>query len=291
MKYIVVTGMAGAGKTTSLRAMEDIGIYCVDNLPPQLMPQLFDIHKNQIADENDRIAVVADVRSLTMFGTKPVDMLEFVDNRDIYMVFLDASDEEIINRYKMTRRRHPLLGEGCTSLAEAIELDRELMAPLRERADFVIDTSLLSTAQLRNHIQEIFTRTDGDKIVVNVSSFGFKYGAPTDADLVFDVRCLPNPHYIDELREQTGLDAGVRDYVMDSPLTEGFLQKTFEFLDYMLPLYCNEEHKSQIGIAVGCTGGKHRSVAMAQAIYEHITAAGYLTVVYHRDIQKKKFNY
>ncbi len=292
MQFIVITGMSGAGKSTSIHAMEDIGVYCVDNLPPELMQQLFEICAKQSKDEGERIAIVADVRSLTMFGDKPGDMLDTLGNSDVRMIFLDASDEEIINRYKMTRRRHPLLGdEDCGSLAEAIAKERELLAPLKSRADFVVDSSLLSSTQLRSRIQELFAQNSGEKLVVNVTSFGFKYGMPTDVDLVFDVRCLPNPFYEAELKEQTGLDAGVRDFVMDSPLTEGFLKRVFDFLDYMLPLYCNEEHKSQLGIAVGCTGGKHRSVAMAQAIHEHIAAAGYLTVVNHRDIQRKKFNY
>ncbi len=292
MQFIVITGMSGAGKSTCIHAMEDIGVYCVDNLPPELMQQLFEICTQQNREEGDRIAIVADVRSLTMFGDKSASMLELLGNSDVRMVFLDASDEEIINRYKMTRRRHPLLGEGdCGSLAEAIAKERQLMEPLKSRADFVLDSSLLSATQLRSRIQELFAQTSGEKLVVNVTSFGFKYGMPTDVDLVFDVRCLPNPFYEAELKELTGLDAPVRNFVMDSPLTEGFLKLVFDFLDYMLPLYCNEEHKSQLGIAIGCTGGKHRSVAMAQAIHEHIASSGYLTMVNHRDIQRKKFNY
>ena len=291
MQFIVITGMSGAGKSNAIHALEDLGVYCIDNLPPELMHQLFEICARQSGKDGERIAIVADVRSLSWFSANSQDLLSSMEQNDVQMIFLDSSDEEIINRYKMTRRRHPLLGEGANSLAEANEQERELLAPLKNRAAYVVDTSLLSAAQLRSRVQELFAQNSGEKLVVNCSSFGFKYGIPTDADLVFDVRCLPNPFYVEELREQTGLDAPVRDYVMDSPLTEGFLQRIFDFLDYMLPLYSNEEHKSQLGIAIGCTGGKHRSVAIAQAVYEHISKAGYLTVVNHRDIQRKKFNH
>lgn len=291
MQFIVISGMSGAGKSIAIHALEDLGVYCIDNLPPELMQQLFEICGKQDAKEGERIAIVADVRSLTWFSSNSQDMLTGMEKSKAKLIFLDSSDEEIVNRYKMTRRRHPLLSEGCASLAEAIEQERELLAPLKAAADYVVDTSLLSTAQLRSRIQELFAQNTGEKLVVNVTSFGFKYGMPTDADLVFDVRCLPNPFYIDELKEQTGLDAGVRDYVMNSPMTEGFLTRILDFLDYMLPLYCNEEHKSQLGIAIGCTGGKHRSVAIAQEIYDHINKIGYLSVVNHRDIQRKKFNH
>lgn len=291
MQFIVITGLSGAGKSIATNALEDLGVYCVDNLPPKLLHQLMEICSKDTSKDDERIAVVADVRSFRWFSENSQDMLKDLSGGDVRMIFLDASDEEIINRYKMTRRRHPLLGEECSSLAEAIQKERELLAPLKAQADFVVDTSLLSTAQLRSRVQELFMQSSGEKLVVNVTSFGFKYGMPTDADLVFDVRCLPNPFYIPELKELTGLDAPVRDFVMDSPMTEGFLKRVFDFLDYMLPLYCDQEHKSQLGIAIGCTGGKHRSVAMTQAIYEHISQAGYLAVVNHRDIQRKKFNH
>lgn len=291
MQFIVITGMSGAGKSSAIRALEDLGIYCIDNLPLEMMDQLFEICSKQSAKDGGRIAIVADVRSLSWFSANSQDLLRSMENNHVHMIFLDSSDEEIINRYKMTRRRHPLLGEEAGSLAEAIAKERELLAPLKSNADFVVDTSLLSSVQLRSRIQELFAENSGEKLVVNCSSFGFKYGVPTDADLVFDVRCLPNPFYVPELREQTGLDEAVRDYVMDSPMTEGFLTRIYDFLDYMLPLYSNEEHKSQLGIAIGCTGGKHRSVAIAQAVHQHIREAGYLTVVNHRDIEKKKFNH
>jgi len=291
MQYIVLTGMSGAGKSTAVNALEDLGIYCVDNLPPELFGSFFEICAQQLDQYGERIAVVADVRSLSWFSYDAKKLLSSLEGNDVTLVYLDADDSEIINRYKMTRRRHPLMGEEGVSLAEAIAKERSLLEPLKDHADIVLDSSLLSTAQLRNRFQEYFAQTSGEKLVVNVSSFGFKYGMPTDADMVFDVRCLPNPFYQPELRELTGLDAPVRDFVMDSPLTEGFMKRILDYLDYMLPLYCNEEHKSQLGIAIGCTGGKHRSVAVTQAIYEHIAKAGYPVVVNHRDIQRKKFNH
>ncbi len=291
MQFIMITGMSGAGKSIAVHALEDMGVYCVDNLPPELLQQLFEICARQSGKDGERIAIVADVRSLSWFASNSQDMLSALQSSDLRMIFLDASDEEIINRYKMTRRRHPLLGEECGSLAEAIQRERELLSGLKSRADYVVDTSLLSTAQLRSRIQELFAQNSGEKLVVNVTSFGFKYGMPTDADLVFDVRCLPNPFYEEKLKELSGLDEPVCNFVLDSPLTEGFLQRITDFLDYMLPLYCNEEHKSQLGIAIGCTGGRHRSVAIAQELYEHISKAGYLAVISHRDIQRKKFNH
>lgn len=291
MQFIMITGMSGAGKSIAVHALEDMGVYCVDNLPPELLQQLFEICARQSGKDGERIAIVADVRSLSWFASNSQDMLSALQSSDLRMIFLDASDEEIINRYKMTRRRHPLLGEECGSLTEAIQRERELLSGLKSRADYVVDTSLLSTAQLRSRIQELFAQNSGEKLVVNVTSFGFKYGMPTDADLVFDVRCLPNPFYEEKLKELSGLDEPVRNFVLDSPLTEGFLQRITDFLDYMLPLYCNEEHKSQLGIAIGCTGGRHRSVAIAQELYEHISKTGYLAVISHRDIQRKKFNH
>ncbi len=291
MQFIIVTGMSGAGKSIAIRALEDMGIYCVDNLPPELLCQMFEICTQQPNNEGDRIAVVADIRSLGRFSFKLQSVLTKLQSNAAKIVFLDACDEEIINRYKMTRRRHPLLGEGCNSLSEAIAQERSQLSELKNRADFVIDTSLLSTQQLRCQMQELFTQSQKDTLVVHCMSFGFKYGVPTDADLMFDVRCLPNPFYKEELREHTGLDKPVRDFVMDSPETQGMLRRLYSFLDYMLPLYCNEEQKSQLGIAIGCTGGRHRSVAVAQALAEHIEQLGYVTMVNHRDIERKKFNH
>lgn len=291
MQFIVLTGMSGAGKSIALNALEDLGLYCVDNLPPELLHQLFEICGRNTNKDGDRIVVVLDVRCLNWFSSNSQNLLSAMDRNDVKILFLDCSDEEIINRYKMTRRRHPLLGDECCSLAEAIEKERVLLEPLRSRADYIVDTSLLSTVQLRTQIQEFFAQHNGEKLAINISSFGFKYGIPTDADLVFDVRCLPNPFYDKNLRELTGLDEGVRDFVLNSEMTKGFLERIFDFLDYMLPLYCNEEHKSQLSIAIGCTGGKHRSVAIAQEIYKHISNAGYLSVIHHRDFQRSKFNH
>ena len=290
MQFIIVTGMSGAGKSTAIHTLEDMGIYCIDNLPPQLLCQLLDNCSN-LQDDEDRIAVVVDVRSFTWFSSNSQDFISTIKNNRVKTLFLNASNEEIINRYKMTRRRHPLLGEGCTSLLEAIGAEREILSDLKSNADYVVDTSLLSTQQLRCRIQELFAQTEEEKLVINCMSFGFKYGVPTDTDLMFDVRCLPNPFYIENLRDKSGLDSQVRDYVMDSDLTQGFLTRLYDFLDYMLPLYRNEEHKSQLGIAIGCTGGRHRSVAVAEAVYQHILKSGYLAVVSHRDIDRKKYNH
>lgn len=290
MECIVITGLSGSGKSIAIHALEDIGVYCIDNLPPQLLQKLLEFFR-QSKQTGERVAVVADARSVALFSSDWDALLPDPSEEELQLIFLDASTEEIINRYKMTRRRHPLLGEDCATLTEAIEKERRLLAPLRERANLVLDTSLLSSSQLRRRIQELFVESSGEELVVNCSSFGFKYGVPSDADLVFDVRCLPNPFYQSNLKELCGLDEPVQRFVLDNPMTQGLLQRLYDLLDYMLPLYRDQEHKSQLGIAIGCTGGRHRSVALCQALYEHLKKQGYAAVLSHRDIQRQKFNH
>lgn len=284
MDFIIVTGLSGAGKSRAVHAMEDIGFYCMDNIPPKLIPAFYDLC-GQARGSLSRVAVVTDIRGGDMFSSlfETLDGLQ-AEGKDYKILFLDASDTVLRNRFKETRRKHPL-AEDKTGLEQAVKLEREILRPVRERADYIIDTSLLSPAQLKERISNLFLGDATSALQIHCMSFGFKFGMPTEADLVFDVRCLPNPYYLEELRHKTGLDAPVRDYVLKWEQTQGLVQRLLDLLDYSIPLYCNEG-KSQLVIAVGCTGGHHRSVTVAQLIYEHLMEQGRRASVNHRDIQK-----
>lgn len=233
------------------------------------------------------MAVVTDTRGGEMFASlfEVLDKLQS-EQREYRILYLDASDDVLIHRYKETRRKHPLAQNYLGSLEQAVHLEREMLKPVRERADYVIDTSLISPAQLKERISSLFLGNSAYALMINCVSFGFKYGIPTEADLVLDVRCLPNPYYVEELKNLTGLDDLVYQYVMKWPQTKGFIDRFFSLIDYMLPLYC-DEGKSQLVVAIGCTGGKHRSVALAQLLYSHLLEQGRRTSVHHRDIQKR----
>lgn len=286
MEFVIVTGLSGAGKSQAMHALEDIGFYCVDNIPPKLISTFYELCQ-QAKESLSRVAVVTDIRGGGMFDSlfEALDKLK-VENRDYRILFLDAKDEVLINRYKETRRRHPLAESNLGSIEQAVRLEREVLRQVRERADYIIDTSLLSPAQLKERISGLFLGKSSAALMIHCVSFGFKYGIPAESDLVFDVRCLPNPFYIKELKNLTGLDEPVRDYVMSSEQTQGFVKRFIDMIDYMIPLYCNEG-KSQLVISVGCTGGHHRSVALAQLLYNHLLEQGMRTSVNHRDIQKQ----
>lgn len=284
MDFIIVTGLSGAGKSRAVHAMEDIGFYCMDNIPPKLIPAVYDLCM-QAKDSLSRVAVVTDIRGGGMFSSlfETLEGLR-VEHKTYKIRFLDAGDTVLINRFKETRRKHPL-SEDTTSLEQAVKLEREILRPVRERADYIIDTSLLSPAQLKERISSLFLGDATSALQIHCMSFGFKFGTPTEADLIFDVRCLPNPYYVEELRHKTGLDAPVRDYVLKWEQTKGFVSRFLDLIDYMIPLYCNEG-KSQLVIAIGCTGGHHRSVTIAQLLYEHLLEKGLRASVNHRDIRK-----
>ena len=285
MEFVIVTGLSGAGKTRAMHAMEDIGFFCVDNLPPALIPVFYDLCINS-EGLRSRVAVVTDTRGGELFKSffSAVESLK-QDQKSYKILFLDSSDGVLVNRFKETRRKHPLSEDLNGSLEQAVRLEREMLKPVRECADYVIDTSGVSPAQLKTRITELFLSSPGDSMAVHCISFGFKFGIPMEADLVFDVRCLPNPFYDEELRPQTGLDAPVRDFVMDKEETAGFVSRFQDMVDYLLPLY-SKEGKSQLVIAVGCTGGHHRSVALAQYMCDYLGSKGIKTSVTHRDIQK-----
>ena len=285
MNLLVVTGLSGAGKSMAVNALEDIGFFCIDNIPAGLMPRLIDFAlqgENQLS----RVAVVLDVRGLRT--ARDVDKaLAALDEKqvDCEILFLDASDEVIQRRYKETRRQHPLTISEGLPVREAIARERQMLTPLRERAKYVIDTSMLTTAQNRERVCSLFLNKGQTGMSLMVVSFGFKYGVPQETDLVFDVRCLPNPFYVPELKNLTGLDQPVVDYVMQAPESQEFLRRIESFLEYALPLYV-KEGKSQLMIAVGCTGGKHRSITFARKIGEFCQKLGYAPSVQHRDAKR-----
>ncbi len=285
MEFVIVTGVSGAGKTQAMHALEDIGFYCVDNLPPALIPVFYDLCVKSEGLQN-RIAVVTDTRGGELFKSffTALESLKR-DNKPYHILFLDCSDTVLVRRYKETRRRHPLSDGLGGSLEQAVKLERELLSAVKDSADYVIDTSGVLPAQLKERISELFLSSPSDSLTVHCISFGFKFGIPMEADLVFDVRCLPNPFYVDSLRAMTGLDKPVKDYVMNSEETQGFAARFTDLIDYLLPLY-SREGKSQLVIAVGCTGGHHRSVALAQFMRDHLVEKGIKAAVIHRDIQK-----
>ena len=285
MKLVIVTGMSGAGKTIALKMLEDIGFYCVDNLPISLVDKFVQLVSEGTSIE--KAALGLDIRSGEELGNLD-EILENWrrSNVDVQVLFLDANDAVLIKRYKETRRTHPLAGAG--RLENGIEKEREKLAFLKREADYIIDTSMLLTRELRKELEKIFLQDARYKnMYVTVLSFGFKYGIPEDADLVFDVRFLPNPYYDEHLRPLTGQVQAVRDYVMQGGTADAFLKKLYDMIDFLLPNYINEG-KNQLVIAVGCTGGKHRSVTIARALYEHLEAAGeYGIRIDHRDIDKE----
>ncbi|MGN0518991.1 MAG: RNase adapter RapZ [Acutalibacteraceae bacterium] len=286
MNFVIVTGLSGAGKTSALRALEDIDYYCVDNIPPILIPTFYDLCQQSKDSRMKNIAIVTDIRGGEVFDNlfEALDKLKS-ENKMYSILYLDARDDIIITRFKETRRKHPLSDNYNGETTEAVKLERELLRPVRERADYIIDSSQLSPAQLKERVTAIFLGDTVDGLTITCMSFGFKYGTPPEADLMFDVRCLPNPFYIKELKHLTGLDESVREYVMKWEQTIGFRERMTELVDYTLPLY-RHEGKSQLVIAVGCTGGKHRSVALAQYLYNHLSAGQNKVCVQHRDIRK-----
>lgn len=285
MDLLIVTGLSGAGKSRAVDALEDIGFYCVDNMPPKLISKVAEICL--AADSKfKRVAIVTDMRGGDLFYGLFEELDELQGKGLKYkLLFLDATDQELMRRYKETRRRHPLADLGSGGIGEAIRNERVLLKPARERADYIIDTTHLSANELKQRMNSIFLDELQNGMLINVMSFGFKYGSPAEADLVFDVRCLPNPYYVDALKNKTGLDQEVREYVMNSPNSLELLDKLKDLISFLIPLY-QKEGKSQLMIAMGCTGGKHRSVTFAENIYHFLSEQGGNVRVIHRDIAK-----
>ena len=284
MNLLIVTGMSGAGKSLAANALEDMGYFCVDNIPPAIIPVLVDFSARS-GEGLQKMAIVTDIRGGEMFNEISSVLQKLKDkNVDYKILFLDAEDKVLVRRYKEKRRKHPLCDKGL-SVSEAVKSERKTLKNIREKADFTVDTSLISVSQLKNQLADIFLSGDNEGLKILCKSFGFKYGADADADLVFDVRCLPNPYYIEELKEKTGLDSPVSEYVMSFPESKEFAKKVKDFLDFSVPLYL-KEGKSQLIIAFGCTGGKHRSVTFAELTFHHLKEKGFDVNTLHRDIKK-----
>lgn len=283
---IIITGMSGAGRTEAMHTFEDLGYFCIDNLPPRLLMNLVSLATIPgQSDQNRRLAVVCDARNQT-FYTELSDELEHLKEANLRyrIIFLDASDEAIIARYKLSRRRHPLCTDARMTLIQGVRAERRLLEPLYDLADAVIDTTNLSTRALRDRLRNMFSTAGmNDGMQVSVFSFGFKHGAPLDADIVIDVRFLPNPFYVPELRSLTGRDQKVRDYVLNKPETQEFMNCWKNLLGCVMPGY-QKEGKQQLAIAVGCTGGQHRSVTLADETGAYLKRLGYNVEVTHRDL-------
>ena len=284
MRFVIVTGMSGAGKTSVLKFLEDINFFCVDNLPPALLPKFAELCYEQ-EGEIERVAMGIDIRGGRLFN----DLFEVLSDLqakgyEYEILFLDASDEVLIKRYKETRRSHPLSRNG--SIQEGILKERDMLRDVKTKATYIIDTSQALTRQLKEQINDIFVENKKhENLVITIQSFGFKYGIPTDSDLVFDVRFLPNPFYIQELKELTGNDEPVSSYVMQYEESQIFLHKLVDMVEFLIPLYI-KEGKNNLVISIGCTGGKHRSVTLANALYGALGKDRHMLLLKHHDIEK-----
>ena len=289
MRFVIVTGMSGAGKSSALKTLEDAGYFCVDNLPVALLDKFADMLLDETA-KIENVALGIDIRNGRGIGELAHKLKEIEAAGIKYeILYLNASNRILLKRYKETRRFHPLSGKDGR-VEEGIKEERKRLKFLRERADYLIDSSHMLTRELRAELSKIFVENKEYKnLYISVLSFGFKYGIPADADLVFDVRFLPNPYYIDELRPQSGNDKPVRDYVMNNDISKEFLKKLVDMVEFLIPNYV-AEGKNQLVIAIGCTGGKHRSVTLANELYERLSVAEkeYGVRKEHRDIEKEK---
>ena len=284
MRCVILTGMSGSGKSTALKMIEDMGYYCVGNLPISLVESFVELAEND--PELEKVAINVDIRSGQNIGdlTAVLDRLQ-ERGKSFEMLFLESEDSVIIKRYKETRRSHPLAEGGRVD--KAIERERERLLPVKRRADYILDTSQLLTRELQAELKKMFVENQTyNNLYITVLSFGFKYGIPTDADLVFDVRFLPNPYYVEGLRPLTGLDKQIQDYVSDCGQSHEFLDKLEDMIQFLIPNYISEG-KNQLVIAIGCTGGKHRSVTVAQGLYDRLgVQQDYGLRIEHRDIEK-----
>ena len=282
-RIIIVTGMSGSGKSQACRYLEDLGYFCVDNLPPVFIPKFVELCTHT-AGHFSKMVFVVDTRSREFFDDL-VQVLDDMDkdNQDYEMLFMDASDDVIIRRYKETRRRHPMA--PATRISDGVFKERKRLESVRSKATYIVDTSNLSRAELREKIHTLFGKSDGEIMTIAVLSFGFKFGMPLDADMVLDVRFLPNPFYVQELRHKSGAVPEVAAYIEEKSVTQEYIKRLDSFIDFLVPQYVREG-KSQLVIAIGCTGGMHRSVFIAKHIYELLAKKGYSVNLEHRDLMK-----
>ncbi|KJS19081.1 MAG: glmZ(sRNA)-inactivating NTPase [Clostridiaceae bacterium BRH_c20a] len=289
IRFLIITGLSGAGKTQAVRSLEDLHYFCVDNLPPSLIPKFAELC-TQSKGEVNKVALVIDIRGGQFFDDL-FAALEDLKAMGIYyeILFLEAANEILVNRFKETRRRHPLSAEG-SGVMEGIKIERERLQELRGRANKIIDTSELKPNHLKEEIQSLWGKNGKGKILsITVMSFGYKYGIPLDTDLLVDVRFLPNPYYIPELKALTGSDQEIQDYVFKSPISKEFIDKYYDLLNFLIPNYITEG-KTHLVIAIGCTGGRHRSVALANRLGQLLASDDYQVTVKHRDIEKQGVN-
>ncbi len=285
MQFLIVTGLSGSGKSSAINILEDIGYYCIDNMPPELITKFADICA-QSDGKIEKVAFVVDIRGGDLF-LKLNDTITQLKAAHINLkiLFLDSADDVIVRRYKETRRKHPLDEVSFGNIRKAIETEREILIPVKAVADYYIDTSSTSLGELRERMYSMFLEPGEDYMRIDVRSFGFKFGAFSEGDLIFDVRCLPNPFYIPQLKDKTGLSDEVYDYVMQFDEAKQLYAKLTDLVDFLIPLY-EREGKSQLVIAFGCTGGKHRSVTFAEAMAKHLQESGRKVRISHRDIDK-----
>lgn len=285
MELVIITGLSGAGKSRAVDALEDIGFFCADNMPPKLIPTFIQLIINS-KEIRERVAIVTDIR----VGGSFKDLFNALDDIkamgcQFKILFFDANNEVLLRRYKETRRKHPLIDEFNGSLIDAIEAERTKLQPARQIADYIIDSSNLTAIECRERVSMLFLDNPSKSMSIHCISFGYKYGIPNDSDLVFDVRCLPNPFYVNSLKERTGIEKPVIDFVMKWDQAKELIKKLFDLIDYLIPLY-RAEGKSQLVISIGCTGGRHRSVVFAELIREHLSNEGLILSIHHRDIKK-----
>ena len=283
---VLLTGVSGAGKSTAMGFMEDIGYYCIDNMPAELVSTFISLIEK--SDSYNKIAIVTDVRSRGVYNEFRKNVQNLMDSNDytVRTIYLDIKNHVALRRYKLTRRKHPYADKFNGSIEDALDYEKEILAPVREKAGYVIDTSDLTANQLRERLAQILLGDVKEVMNLHVMSFGFKHGIPNDADFVLDVRCLPNPYWIESMRNKTGLDQEVKDYVFSFEEAHEIFERLKSLLDYLNPLYIREG-KSQIVIAIGCTGGNHRSVVFAEALKDYFSRKWDNVTVNHRDINRK----
>ena len=286
MEFVIITGLSGSGKSQTVNVLEDAGFFCIDNMPPQLIPKFAEICREN--GTIDKIALVTDIRGGSLFLNLQENIEQLrEDNINAKVLFVSADHDEIKRRYKETRRKHPLLDIADGDIDKAIDAETDILTPIRQSADYFIDTTHMNTNNLREAVRNLFVEDISDTLLISCVSFGFMHGIPAEADLVFDVRCMPNPYHVPDLRNFTGLDQCVQDYVMSFEVSREMRAKLFDMIDFLLPQYI-AEGKSQLVIAVGCTGGRHRSVTYTEQLYSHLKENGYKARILHRDVNKSK---
>lgn len=285
MRFVIITGLSGAGKSQAVKSLEDLGFFCVDNLPPALILKFAEIC-SQSRGSIEKVAIVTDMRGGKLFDQLQSSLEELERGGFYYdVLFLEASDETLINRFKTSRRMHPLAGGG--RIIRGIKAERSKLQEIKEKATYIIDTTNMSTKQLKQEIIHIFVEGGKtEKLIVNIISFGFKYGVPLDADLVFDVRFLPNPYYIESMKKLSGNDDEVREYVMKWPEALKFMDKLVDMIEFLIPYYV-KEGKSQLVVAIGCTGGRHRSVTISNLLSQKLKEKEHRVITEHRDIDEE----